>query len=212
MKHFYSCLFCFILLFALSPLSTYAQIYPVNAVTQLVPPYSVYLTDYATAGNDKLRVILLQRDLSEPQYQLRLQLEVALNGKVIMRTTKAYNPPPITVAPGSPVVIAGAELESYLDSRNLDFIGYSRDLYERSKALPEGAYTITFKAYDYQRQDVQVSNDGSTFYYLSKNEPPIINLPLCGSQQPVREPQQLIFQWLPRNTAFYNSALTTEYV
>lgn len=188
-----------------------AQFYPVQTTTQLIPPYSVYLSDYATGGNEKLRVILLQRDLTQPSYQLRLVMTVELNGQVIMRTSRAYNPPPINLNPGIPTVISGAELAPYVDSRNIDFVGYSRDQYERTKALPEGSYQITFTAYDYRRQDVQVSNAGISFYYLSKNEPPLINFPACGTKVPMRTPQQIVFSWLSRNTASPNSAADTEF-
>ena len=90
-------------------------------------------------------------------------------------------------------------------------MGYSREQYERTKALPEGSYRISFTAYDYRRQDVQVSNEGSSFYYLSKNEPPLINLPVCGAKVPVRQPQQVIFSWLSRNTSSPASAGETRY-
>src|SRR5215204_2514026 len=65
-----------------------AQFYPVQVTTQLVPPYSVYLNDYATPGNDKLRLVVLQRDLTKPAYRIRLLLSVELNGKLIMRTSQ----------------------------------------------------------------------------------------------------------------------------
>jgi hypothetical protein len=54
----------------------HAQLYPVQVTPQIIPPYSVYLSDYATAGNEKLRVIILQRDLSRPAYQIRLVMTV----------------------------------------------------------------------------------------------------------------------------------------
>jgi hypothetical protein len=128
-----------------------------------------------------------------------------------MRTSRGFNPAPINLNPGIPTVISGAELSPYLDSRNIDFVSYSRDQYERTKALPEGSYQITFTAYDYRRQDVQVSNPGSSFYYLAKSEPPLINFPSCGTSVPVRLPQQIVFSWLPRNTASPNSASGTLY-
>jgi hypothetical protein len=190
---------------------TQAQFYPVQSTPQLVPPYSVYLSDYATAGNEKLRVILVQRDLRQPSYQLRLVMSVELNGKIIMRTSRTYNPPPINLNPGIPTVISGGELAPYLDSRNIDFVGYSKEQYERTKALPEGSYQITFTAYDYRRQDVQVSNAGGTYYYLAKSEPPMINYPACGSKVVMRTPQQIVFSWLSRNTSSPNSAADTEY-
>jgi hypothetical protein len=188
-----------------------AQFYPVQSTPQLVPPYSVYLSDYATPGNEKLRVILVQRDLTQPSYQLRLVMSVELNGKIIMRTSRTYNPPPISLNPGIPTVISGADLSPYLDSRNIDFVGYSKEQYERTKALPEGSYQIIFTAYDYRRQDVQVSNAGSSFYYLAKSEPPLINYPACGSKVLLRTPQQIVFSWLSRNTSSPNSAADTQY-
>jgi hypothetical protein len=193
------------------PRGTYAQFYPVQATTQLIPPYSVYLADYATPGSEKLRVILVQRDLTKPAYQLRLVMSVEWNGKVIMTTSRAFNPAPINLDPGIPTIISGADLASYLDSRNIDFVGYNKALYEKTKSLPEGSYRISFKAYDYRRREVQVSNEGSTFNYLSKNEPPMMNLPICGEIVPSRTPQMVVFSWMPRNTSSPNSAQETEY-
>jgi TANFOR domain-containing protein len=200
-----------ILLFIASQVEVVAQNFPVQATTQLIPPYSVYLTDYASPESQKLRVILVQRDLTQPSYQLRLVVNIELNGNIIMRTSRLYRPAPISLDPGIPTVISGADLFPYLDSRNLDFVGYSRDQYERTKALPEGSYRISFTAYDYQRQEVQVSNEGSSFYWLAKNEPPLINFPACGTRVPLRDPQQIVFSWLPRNTTSPNSAAETQY-
>jgi len=202
---------CLVLILAGIAFCTQAQFYPVQSTPQLVPPYSVYLSDYATPGNEKLRVILVQRDLTQPSYLLRLVMSVELNGKIIMRTSRTYNPPPISLNPGIPTVISGGDLAPYLDSRNIDFVGYSKEQYERTKALPEGSYQITFTAYDYHRQDVQVSNAGGTFYYLAKSEPPMVNYPACGSKVLMRTPQQIVFSWLSRNTSSPNSVADTEY-
>jgi A nuclease of the HNH/ENDO VII superfamily with conserved WHH/Fibronectin type III domain len=188
-----------------------AQVYPVQVTPQLIPPYSVYLSDYATDGNEKLRVIVLQRDLSRPSYPIRLSMTVELNNRVILRTTRAFNPSAIYVNPGIPVAISGAELAPYLDSRNLDFIGIDRAQYERTRALPEGQYRIAFTAYDYYRPDVPISAEGNSFYYLTKSEPPMVNFPACGMKIALKTPQQIVFSWMPRNTASPNSALDTEY-
>ena len=191
--------------------AAHAQLFPVQCTPQLVPPYSVYLSDYASPGNERLRVILVQRDLSQPSYQLRLVMSIELNGRIIMRTSRTFTPPPLNLEPGIPTIISGPDLAGYLDSRNIDFVGYSREQYERTRALPEGSYRILFTAYDYRRQDVQVSNEGSSFYYLAKNEPPLINFPPCGTRLPTRNPYQIVFSWMPRNTASPNSAAETQY-
>jgi TANFOR domain-containing protein len=191
--------------------TAHAQFRPVQVTTQLVPPYSVYLTDYATPGNDKLRLVILQRDLSKPSYQIRLQFSLELNGTIILRTSPSFSPAPIHLDPGTPTIVTGIDLQPYLDSRNLDFIGISRDEYERTKTLPEGNYQICFTVYDYKRQDIAVSEPGCSFFFLAKDEPPLINFPACGTALPIKNPQQIIFSWLPRNTSSPNSANETDY-
>jgi hypothetical protein len=204
--------FSFLAVLALLPLRLPAQtIYPVQSSLQLLPPYSVYLSDYAQPGAEKLRVILLQRDLSQAAYSLRLVFSVELNGRVIMRTVRAFNPPPLSLDPGVPTIISGADLAPYLDSRNLEFVGYSREQYERTRALPEGSYRLCVSAYDYRRPDVPVAAQACAFYFLAKSEPPLINYPSCGTKLAAKPVQQVVFSWLPRNTASANSAATTEY-
>jgi Fibronectin type III domain len=168
-----------LLLLAIHPAT--AQIYPIQATTQLVPPYAVYLPDYATGINNQLRVLLLNKDVSQPDYKVKLIMSIELNGSLIMRTSDTYAPGPITLQPNQPFSVEGLELAPYMNSNNIDFIGYSRQDYEQKKGLPEGAYKICFTAYDYFRPDrIKVSNDGCSFYYLTKNDPPFVNMPACG--------------------------------
>ncbi len=193
-------LLCLLLLLTVKT-SLRAQQYPITASTQIIPPYSVYLPDYAVPGSDKLRVILVQNDLTKPAYDVRLQLTVERNGQVIMRTAQTFNPRSITLSPGVPTVIGGNDLFDYLQSNNLEFSnGFSRDEYERTKALPEGAYRISFTAFDYRRPKVQVSNTGANIFFFQKSDPPILNQPICGSRVEKRDPQFLTFNWSTRNT------------
>jgi hypothetical protein len=177
-------------------------IHPVTASLQLVPPYSVYLADYAAPGNDKLRVILTLNDLSQASYTIRLRIKVELNGRTIMQTDPAWRPSGITLLPGMPQVIAGAQLQDYLVTNHLQFLdGFSKDNYERTKALPEGAYRICIMAYDYYRNDnVAVSNEGCNIFFFQKKEPPVLNTPLCNTRVDRKDPQFLTFNWSMRNT------------
>lgn len=190
-----------LLLVIAAQLSTHAQRYPVTASTQIVPPYSVYLPDYAVPGSDKLRVILVQNDLTQPSYDVRLQMTVEQNGVLIMRTAAQFNPKPLRLSPGIPTIIGGSELTDYLNSANIEFSGgFSREQYERTRSLPEGAYRITFTAFDYRRSKVQVSNAGANIFFFRKSEPPLLNLPICGSRVEKRDPQFVTFSWSNRNT------------
>jgi len=107
---------------------------------QLIPPYSTSLADYIQPGSEKLHVILLQRDLSQTDYQIRLFFSIIHNGRIIMRTARGYNPPPIALSPGLPTVLSGSDLAPYFETRNLDFVAYDRNLYERTKTLSEGSF------------------------------------------------------------------------
>ncbi len=193
-------------------MASYAQNYPLNSTLQLIPPYSVYLTDYG--ADEKLRLIIFLKDLTKPTYHIRLHLKVSLNGKVIIQTNRNFNPPPINIEPNIPTLLSGTDLIPYLDSRNMDFIGYDKAKYERTRALPEGAYQICLTAYDYSRRDIQVSNEGCHYYFLSKSEPPLLNTPACNTKIAASLSgltQPIIFSWLPRNTSSPNSVINTEY-
>ena len=204
---------CYSLLFMLAGLAGRAQIYPVDVSTQVTPPYDVYLPDYASPGGEKLRIVLLQRDLAVQGYRLRFEMKIQDNGVTIMQTSKSAMPPPITLQPGIPTVLGGSDLSWYVQPQNLEFGGgYSAATYEQTRALPEGPITITFTAYDYIRSDVQVSLPSSTSFYASLDNPPLLNYPACGMQIAPISPQFINFGWLPQNTSSPNSALQTNYV
>jgi len=205
-------LFCLIVLMLMRQFAD-AQQYAVTASTQIIPPYSVYLPDYVVPGSDKMRVILVQNDLTRPSYDVILRMTIEQNGVLIMRTSARFNPRPLTLSAGVPTIISGVDLTDYLNSDNIDFTGgFSRETYEKNKALPEGAYRITFTAFDYRRPTLQVSNPGANIFYFRKNDPPLLNLPICGSRVEKRDPQFLTFSWSSRSSATPVEGSVTEYI
>jgi hypothetical protein len=212
MSHIYRYVLC-LLLFVAGIANVNAQQYPVTASTQIIPPYSVYLPDYAVPGSDKLRVILVQNDLTVPSYNVRLQMTVEQNGTVIMRTAAMFNPKPLSLSPGIPTIIGGIDLADYLNPANIDYSGgFSRNEYEKTRSLPEGAYRVSFTAYDYSRPQVQVSNIGSNVFFFRKSDPPLLNLPICNSRVEKLDPQFLTFNWSSRNSPNPLPGSGTEYV
>ena len=95
--------------------AAWAQVAPVDITVQLVPPYTSRIVDYVAPGNEKLRIIALQRDLSQASYRFFLRMEVSVNGQVLFRTNRNWQPTPITVAPGTPVILGGSDLQPYFD-------------------------------------------------------------------------------------------------
>ncbi|OQP62620.1 hypothetical protein A3860_26785 [Niastella vici] len=179
--------------------AAWAQVAPVDITVQLVPPYTSRIVDYVSPGNEKLRIIALQRDLTQASYRFFLRMEVSVNGQVLFRTSRNWQPTPITVAPGTPVILDGADLQAYFDANHLDFVNFNRDRYVANPNLPEGYTSICFTAYDYSRPDVAVSQNNCGNYFLALPEPPMLNYPACGMQVRALMPQQVIFSWVPMN-------------
>ncbi|MBA2610818.1 MAG: hypothetical protein H0U95_02525 [Bacteroidetes bacterium] len=189
----------------------FGQTYPIQISTQLVPPYSGYLPDYADPSAEKLKVILQFNDFSVAQYNLKLKFEIKGNG-FTLSTKTFYNPPPITLLPGQPLLLSSIDLAPYLNSNNLDFIGINQNQYEQRMALPEGYYSICVKAYDYYNNtNIQVSNESCTQAWFTLSDPPFLNLPICNSVITPQTPQNVLFQWTPINLGSPNSAMNTEY-
>ena len=189
-----------------------AQTYPVQINTQLVPPYSGYLPDYADPNAQNLKVFLQFNDFTTPQYNLKLKFEIKGNGFSLV-TKAIYNPPPISLQPGQPILLSGADLAPYLTSNNLDFIGINQSQYEQRMALPEGYYSICITAYDYYSgTPVQVSNEACAQGWFILSNPPLLNLPLCNAVVTPLQPQNIFFNWTPVNLGSPNSSFNTSYL
>lgn len=197
-------------LFVALQVNSVAQTFPVSANLQLVPPYSVYLSDYTVGGNEQMKLNLFLRDLNEPSYAVKLFFVLEGAG-IRIETNPNFAPPPIVLEGGVPQVLGADELGTYLDPRNLLFNGITRQQYEQRAALPEGFYKFSFRVLDYRRKDVQLSREATANAWFVLNDPPRLNTPVCGTTLPLRDPQNIFFQWLPMGAASPNSALTTEY-
>ncbi len=145
------------------------------------------------------------------QYNLKLKFEIKGNG-FTLSTKTFYNPAPITLLPGQPLLLSSIDLAPYLNSNNLDFVGINQNQYEQRMALPEGYYSICVKAYDYYNSsNIQVSNEACAQAWFTLSDPPFLNLPLCSSVITPQTPQNVLFQWTPVNLGSPNSAMSTEY-
>lgn len=191
---------------------SHAQSYPVQISVQLVPPFSGYLPDYAAPGNDNLHIYITFMDFSQPTYDVKLKF--ALTGNNVSIQSKSwYYAGPFTLEPGVPLMLTGTDLSGMLNSANLDYSGITLPQYNQSKVLPEGFYTINITAYDYANPlPIQVSNVGTTQAWMLLCDPPLTNLPACGSEVITSDPQFVAFSWSPLNMTAPTSALGTEYL
>jgi hypothetical protein len=187
-----------------------SQTFPVVSTTQIIPPYSVYLTDYASTSSDKLIANLMLQDQNQSGIQVKLKITITGDNGVKLETKPEFMPPPITLYAGTPEIISGIALQDYLEPANLNLTGLNFSQFMQTKKLPEGIYQFTVEAVEYRRNKA-VSNPGTAVGWLILNDPPIWNLPQHNSTITATNPQNIFFSWFPMHSGSPNSAFTTEY-
>lgn len=187
-----------------------AQNYPVQLTTQIAPPFSGYIPDYSTAGNQNLKVLVLFTDFTKPSYNIKLKIQISGQG-INIQSKSYYYSEPFTLQPGIPVEISGSDLAGLLNAGNLDISGISPQHYQ-TKVLPEGFYNICVTAFDYANPiPIQVSNQSCALGWMVLSDPPFLNLPQCESTVTAATPQNVMFQWTPMNMSSPNSFNNTLY-
>ena len=173
----------------------FGQQFPVDISVNLLPPYSLNLSDYGNGSRDLVFVGILLRDINEPSVQVRLDLRIEDNSGVIARSAPVVSGiSPIFIEGGTLLRLDGFDLAPYFRLENL--VGIAPDRYHQS--LPEGVYRFCFTVYDVLTGKV-LSRDSCGTVYLSQNDPPILNIPGNGEQVLVSDPQNIRFNWTPRH-------------
>ncbi|MBO9202159.1 MULTISPECIES: fibronectin type III domain-containing protein [Niastella] len=187
------------------------QQYPVQIVPQLQAPYTLNLSDYYNGVQDKLVVLLTNTDLNKPVMQVRLRMSIQGQvAKLLSRDNIYY--PPIQLNAGIPLRIGGGDLAAYFNADNLIFQGITRAQYLQSGKLPEGFYQFCFEVVETETGLNQVVGRSScAMAWISLNDPPLLNLPVKAESIVYKDPQNIIFQWTPRNYNSPVSAFNTEY-
>ncbi len=190
-----------------------AQVFPTSATVRLVPPYNTFLSELSQGNSDKVQVILLQRDQSVPNYDVRLKFKVKLAGNVIFETAPSFVSPIINLEQNTPIVLSGADLAAYFQANHLVFANANlRNIYVNNGQVPEGLYEFCATVYSATRADRQLSNNACQIFSLSRSLPPLLNLPACGGAIPEQNPLNLRFWWTPQHSSSVNSAANTSYV
>jgi Fe-S cluster assembly iron-binding protein IscA len=195
----------------LNPTASYSQVSanPVQVTSNLIPPYSLYLSDYSDANQNKWNIQLLLKDFTQTNYQAKLRITIEGAG-IRLRTRRGYSPGPIRLDPGIPYQVDAMDLSSYLNIQNMEVSGINRNQLASTQKLTEGFYQFKIEVLDYNRNN-RVSNIGTSMAWLVLNDPPLLNLPFEEKLR-LQDPQQIQFQWTPRHTSSPNSAFETEYI
>lgn len=181
----------------------YAQLtgdnYPVQAHV-FVQKASLKLPEYFS-NSQVLSLDLILKDLTKSTVDVYLGWQITGVGLGIEAgSVPGYVAPDyITLTKGSRRSLRGTDLRDYFRPGILATSGVSENTLFNGK-LPEGFYTFKVTAYE-AGTGRQVSNTAETFFSVAYALPPVINLPLIGSEQPATRPQSVLLQWMPRHTA-----------
>jgi hypothetical protein len=166
--------------------------YPVQVSTYMVPPYSLYLSDYYSGTRDKLVVQLVNRDMQNPTINVLLRMTITAGG-VKLTTNPNSVTQPIAVDTGVPLRLTQDELAPYFQPANLVSQGFLAE-----GKLPEGVVEFCFQAIEAHTGRV-VSLPSCTRAWVTSQKPPLLSLPLNNENILFREPLNLMFQWTPRH-------------
>jgi hypothetical protein len=177
------------------PIGVIAQVFPVTVTPQIIPPYSLRLSEYSTSISEKLVLNLLLTDVNEFNVQVRLKLYIESNtGVAIQSSDVVVGASPIFLDGGTLLRLTNLDLQPYFNLQNLQ--GVTPQQY--STTLPEGLYRFCFEVYDVIKGK-RISRKSCATVYLVLNDPPFLNIPNKGEQVVIRDPQNIIFQWTPRH-------------
>ena len=171
-----------------------AQVYPVQVNPQLIPPYSLKLSDYQTTSSEKLFVNILLTDTQDSGRQVRLKMYIEGQGLNIRTLDFVAGATPIFLDGGVNLRLSNLDLHPYFSLNNL--LGITPQQY--NQPLPDGRYDFCFEVYD-QLSGQLLSQKSCASVFLILNDPPILNVPNRGDLVTAQNPQNIIFNWTPRH-------------
>lgn len=172
--------------------------------TQVLPPYSPYLSAYVDNPN-KLKVTLINTT-NQPQ-RVKLWVRIQGDNGISATTTPGYTPSQpieLTAYGTKSLDFSSDETRSYFDASHVDLVGITRADLIQNQALPEGNYTICVRAFGFDQPYPPLSMEGSgcsapfPVAYIDAPQP---IQPACGNTVQQSPVQNVIFTWTPAATA-----------
>src|SRR5690606_4593113 len=174
---------------------SFSQAYPLQVSAQMIPPYSLKLSDYTTAMNERIVATLLLTDVREQNMQIGIRLYIENGRNIAIQSRPAiHGATPLSISGGITLRLSNPDLRPYFQLENLH--GMSPQQY--NQPLPDGLYQFCFEVYEWTSGEA-LSRKSCATAYLVLNDPPILNFPNKGELIAHKDPQNIIFQWTPRH-------------
>ena len=176
------------------PVRTAAQdYYPVHATVQVLPPYSLYLSDYSNGFRDRLVVTLYNRDLQQQTLDCRLRLRISNTSGFCIESRDEVPQRSITVEPNVPLRLTSQDIAPYLQPGSVRQTGTLRN-----GRLPEGMMTFSVQVVE-QHTGRILSPWASGRAWLETKKPPMLVMPEKDETIAFTDPQHILFRWYPQH-------------
>ncbi len=173
----------------------FAQIFPVQVNSNVIPPYLSSVSKYTTTTDQKYLVNIFTNDLSVVNRQVKLKLYIQGNGINAQSAPVVVGANPLFINGGENLQLNNLDLAPYFELQNLQGINPQ----QYSGVLPQGSYNFCIEVYDFVTNQ-PISQKSCTFFYFIYNEPPLLNLPFNHDVIHFQDPQNIIFTWTPRHS------------
>jgi len=201
-------IFLFIFLIGVAQVGVSQTNYPIQAGITLSTPYSLRLSDYTEAGQNRISVTLNATDQSVTNLQVKLRFTIE-GPDVLLRTREDFQPTPIILNAGQSEVLTAEDLSPYFLPQNLEGEGLGED-FNRFGLLPEGYYIFNVEVIEIRRE-VAVSIKSPMPAFLFWNDPPRWQMPAQNEIVLAANPQNLQLNWFPMHTSSPNASNNVEY-
>ncbi|NJM78682.1 MAG: hypothetical protein HC854_01880 [Flavobacterium sp.] len=123
----------------------WAQIYPVQVNSNVLPPYLSAISKYSTTTDQKYLVNIFTSDLNVVNRQVKLKLYLQGNGINAQSTPVVVGASPLFINGGESLQLNNIDLAPYFELQNLQGI----NPLQYSGVLPQGNYTFCVEVYDF---------------------------------------------------------------
>ncbi|MFM9403416.1 deaminase domain-containing protein [Myroides odoratimimus] len=193
------------LLLLLLSSSVLAQLYPVQVVPVLIPPYSSKLVEYTEPTVNRIQLQMITTDLTVVNRPVYLKMYIEGNGIKAQSRELVQGAVPLYINGGDILSLSSVELTPYFRLYNLE--GISQNTYAHT--LPDGMYSICYEVYDLVTRK-RLSQKSCAQMYLMLNDPPFLNLPLDKDKLSQTDFTNIVFSWTPRQINALNVSYTFE--
>lgn len=189
-------LLLFVFLSAAGRMQTLAQ--PLSISVAVNPPYSSDFTQYFSSPTQTLVTIINSGSDPQTVFLAGSISNLTVDKSVRIPADQVPQVPPLVIEPGVRI-LNGAELQTFVNPASLQFSGLTQQEVLNGN-LPEGLYQICLQAIDFNTLEPRSAPEPSgcsNIFQISFLQPPLLIQPVCDTEVPFSNPQNVLFTWVP---------------